>query len=113
MSDQARKGDRLLGASSEPGIEGTTIDLGTGETYSVGWFASRILALMGVDKPIVTEAQRLRPEQSEVLKLISDNGLARRSLGWTPRVSIDDGLCRMIDFVRSNPGFYATDRYVT
>jgi dTDP-glucose 4,6-dehydratase len=90
-----------------------TINLGTGETYSVGWFAHRILELMGVDKPIVSEAQRMRPEQSEVLKLISDNSLARRAMGWSPRMSIDDGLCRMIDFVRSNPGFYATDRYVT
>jgi len=103
----------FLAAGSQPGIEGMTINLGTGETYSVGWFAHRILELMGVDKPIVTEAQRMRPEQSEVLKLISDNSLARRAMGWSPRMSIDDGLCRMIDFVRSNPGFYATDRYVT
>ena len=68
---------------------------------------------MGMDKPIVTDSERMRPEQSEVLKLVSDNSLARRVLGWEPKVGVDDGLRQMIDFVRTNPGFYKTDRYVT
>jgi NAD dependent epimerase/dehydratase len=102
----------FMAAGSQPGIEGMTINLGTGETYSVGWFAKRILSLMEVDKPIVSDAERMRPDQSEVLKLVSDNRLARRALGWEPRMEIDQGLMRMIEFVRSNPGFYQTDRYV-
>ncbi|KMO29591.1 NAD-dependent dehydratase [Methylobacterium tarhaniae] len=103
----------FLAAGIQPGIDGMTLNLGTGETHSVGWFAQRILTLMGMDdKPIKVETERMRPEQSEVHKLISDNGLAARALDWKPRVSIDEGLSRMIDFVQSNPGFYSTDRYV-
>jgi dTDP-glucose 4,6-dehydratase len=102
----------FLAAAMTPGIEGLTINLGTGTTYSVGWFAKRILALMEVDKPIVQEQERLRPASSEVMKLVSDNTRARDTIGWSPKVSLDDGLRQAIDFVRKNHFFYRTDRYV-
>jgi len=102
----------FMAAASTPGIEGETINLGTGKTYSVGWFAKRILARMEVDKPIIQENERLRPALSEVMKLVSDNTHARDVMGWSPTVSLDDGLRRTIEFVQNHPLFYQTDRYV-
>jgi NAD dependent epimerase/dehydratase len=102
----------FMAAAVTPGIEGTTMNLGTGKTYSVGWFAKRILELMEVDKPVVQDAERLRPALSEVMKLVSDNTRARDTMGWSPTVSLDDGLRRTIEFVRKHPLFYQTDRYV-
>jgi dTDP-glucose 4,6-dehydratase len=102
----------FLAAGSTPGVEGDTINLGTGKTYPVGWFAKRILGLMEVDRPIVQDDERLRPALSEVMKLVSDNSRARDVIGWSPTVSIDDGLRRTIEFVRENPSLYQTDRYV-
>ena len=102
----------FLAAASTPGVEGKTINLGTGKTFSVGWFAERILALMGMDKRIEQDPERMRPGKSEVLKLISDNRFALDVLGWEPRVSLDDGLRRAIDFVSAHRDLYATDRYV-
>jgi dTDP-glucose 4,6-dehydratase len=102
----------FMAAAAVPGIEGLTINLGTGTTYSVGWFAKRILGLMDVDKPVVQEDERLRPASSEVMKLVSDNTRARDTMGWSPTVSLDDGLRRTIEFVRKHPLFYQTDRYV-
>jgi dTDP-glucose 4,6-dehydratase len=113
--DMTYVGDTVAGfiaAACAPGIEGMTINLGTGETFSVGWFAKRILSLMDLDKPIVQERQRLRPEKSEVLKLVSDNSLAGSALGWKPTTSLDDGLRSAIEFVRANLGVYDTDSYV-
>ena len=89
-----------------------TINLGTGETHSVGWFAERLLSLMGIDKPIVQEKQRMRPELSEVLKLVSDNRLARKTMDWSPKVTLDDGLRQAIEFVRANRDLYGSDGYV-
>ncbi len=103
----------FIAAASKPGIEGMTINLGTGQTFSVGWFAERILAIMGIKKAIVQEGHRMRPENSEVLKLVSDNGLARKSLNWVPRVSLDEGLQSSIDFVSANKSLYRADIYVT
>ncbi|RAS23135.1 GDP-mannose 4,6-dehydratase [Paraburkholderia bryophila] len=102
----------FIAAATTPGIEGETINLGTGSTYTVGHFADRILKLMGADnKPIVQEAARMRPEKSEVLKLVSDNARAAQLMGWTPKVSLDDGLMQTIDFVRKNIRLYRPTVY--
>jgi dTDP-glucose 4,6-dehydratase len=102
----------FMAAGSTPGIEGMTLNLGTGKTYSVGWFAKRILGLMEVDKPVVQADERMRPAASEVMKLVSDNTRARDKMGWSPAVSLDDGLRRTIEFVRKHRSFYQTDKYI-
>lgn len=103
--------DGFVRAAIAPGVEGETINLGTGETRSVGAFAERILELMGLDKPIRHDAQRDRPAKSEVLRLISDNSKAWRLLGWRPKTSIDDGLRSTIAFVAANREIYAPQSY--
>ena len=103
--------DGFVRAASADGVEGETINLGTGETYSIGEFAARILNLMGVDKPIVHDAARDRPAKSEVRKLVSDNAKARRLLGWQPQTSLDDGLRQAIQFVDDHRGLYASNVY--
>jgi NAD dependent epimerase/dehydratase len=102
----------FLAAGATRGVEGDTINLGTGQTFSVGWFAQRILALMEVEKPIVQEEARLRPGASEVMKLVSDNRRAKDRMDWAPVVPLDDGLRRSVEFVRRNIGLYQTGRYV-
>jgi dTDP-glucose 4,6-dehydratase len=102
----------FMAAAATPGIEGMTLNLGTSKTYSVGWFAARILGLMEVDKPIVQADERMRPAASEVMKLVSDNTRARDRMGWSPTVSVDEGLRRTIEFVRKHPLHYQTDKYV-
>ncbi|RBP07135.1 dTDP-glucose 4,6-dehydratase [Roseiarcus fermentans] len=102
----------FLAAGATPGIEGETINLGTGQTFSVGWFAKRILALMAVEKPLVQDDERLRPSASEVMKLVSDNSRARKVMGWSPVVPLDEGLGRMIEFVRDHLSLYHADGYV-
>jgi NAD dependent epimerase/dehydratase len=95
-----------LAAAITSGIAGETINLGTGETRSIGDFAARILSLMGVDKPIVQEAERIRPPKSEVGKLVSDNAKARRLMDWSPMVATDDGLRATIEFVTEHRHLY-------
>lgn len=102
----------FMAAAITPGIEGTTINLGTGETHSVGWFADRLLQLMGARKPIIQEHQRMRPELSEVIRLVSDNALARSKLNWSPKVTLDEGLALAIEFVKAHPDLFGSDGYV-
>jgi dTDP-glucose 4,6-dehydratase len=102
----------FIAAGTTPGIEGMTINLGTGETHTVGWFAERIQRLMGISKPIVQEQQRIRPELSEVRKLVSDNSVARLVMGWAPKVELDEGLKQAIAFVEANRDLFRTDEYV-
>ena len=101
----------FIAAAATPGLAGDTINLGTGYTASVGDFAARILKLMKMDKPIVQDERRVRPAKSEVMKLVSDNRLAARKMGWSPKVDLDEGLSRTIDFVAANIDLYRTTDY--
>lgn len=112
--DMTFVGDTVAGfmaAGAAVGVEGRTINLGTGETHSIGYFADRILSLMGLDKKISQDPRRVRPANSEVLKLVSDNRQAQRLLGWTPQTSLDDGLRQTIAFVEGNLGLFRADAY--
>ena len=102
----------FMAAAVTPASRAMTINLGTGETHTVGWFAERLLSLMGIAKPIVQEKQRMRPELSEVLKLVSDNTLARQKMDWSPKVALDDGLRQAIAFVSAHQDLYGGDGYV-
>jgi NAD dependent epimerase/dehydratase len=101
----------FLAAATVPGIEGETINLGTGEMHSVGDFALRILRLMGVEKPILLDATRARPANSEVMALVSNNAKAKEQLSWEPRTSLDDGILHTIEFVRRHPKLYQPEVY--
>ncbi len=98
-------------AATQPDLEGETIHLGTGETFSIGQFAERILKLMGSSKPIRIDAARTRPARSEVLKLVSDNAKAGRLLGWKPQTPLDEGLRRTIDFIERHRYLYRPEIY--
>jgi dTDP-glucose 4,6-dehydratase len=67
---------------------------------------------VGQDVAIESEAERLRPEASEVQRLIADASLAQSLLGWRPRFSLEDGLQLTIEWFRDHlakyrPGVYA------
>ncbi len=102
----------FLKAAETPGIEGETINLGVGSEVRIGELADLILELVGRPVRIEVEAERLRPVKSEVRRLLSDNRLARERLGWTPQVSLRQGLARTIDWVRENPGLFKPDQYM-
>ena len=53
----------------------------------------------------------MRPEKSEVVRLISDNRLAREALGWQPAISLDLGLERTISWISSHLEHYQPDLY--
>lgn len=103
--------DGFIRAASVSGIEGETINLGTGTADSIGGFARRILGLMQHKGRIVPDAARERPTGSEVLKLVSNNTKAHRLLSWAPRVALDDGLLNTFDFVSNHRYLYRPETY--
>jgi NAD dependent epimerase/dehydratase len=92
---------------------GQVINVGTGKGITIGDLASRILAVMGLEDRcrVARDEARVRPEKSEVLELLCDNSLASKLLGWSPRVSLDDGLARVVDYVRAHADRYKTEVY--
>jgi dTDP-glucose 4,6-dehydratase len=101
----------LLKAAGVAGVEGQVLNLGTGQEIKVGELARKIIQKIGRSVEIEVDPIRLRPERSEVLRLLSDNSLARKSLGWEPQVSLDDGLDETIDWIKAHLDLYRIGAY--
>jgi nucleoside-diphosphate-sugar epimerase len=101
----------FLKAAEVPGLEGGTFNLGTGSEVTVGDLAGEIIALVGRPVEIVVDSARLRPEKSEVQRLLSDNRLAKERLGWQPVVNLTEGLKRTIAWVAANLDRYQPTQY--
>jgi dTDP-glucose 4,6-dehydratase len=91
----------FIKAAESPRAVGETINLGTNSEIAIGEVAQRIIALCGRPARVEQEPQRLRPEGSEVNRLWSNNAKAKTLLGWTPKVSLDEGLRRTIEWVET------------
>jgi dTDP-glucose 4,6-dehydratase len=102
----------FLRAAAEPKALGQAINLGSGREISVGDLAQLIGRLVGKPIQIVSDDRRLRPGKSEVERLLADNSKARSLLGWEPRIGLEDGLQRTIDWLRENHRRYRTGVYV-
>jgi dTDP-glucose 4,6-dehydratase len=90
----------FLRAAEAPNVEGETFNLGTGEETSVRELAERVAHLLGKPLAIQVDPSRLRPTKSEVQRLLSDNRRAKLHLNWEPKVGLDEGLERTIEWVR-------------
>ncbi|MEJ2487776.1 MAG: GDP-mannose 4,6-dehydratase [Anaerolineales bacterium] len=101
----------FLAAATANNVVGETINLGFGKDIRIGDLAEEIIGLIGRSVKIVVDSERLRPEKSEVKRLVSDNSKAKRLLGWEPHVSLKNGLQLTIDWIRENLHRYQPDQY--
>lgn len=101
----------FLKAGEIPGIEGETFNLGTGVEVSIGELAKRIISLVGNNVEIMQEEIRLRPEKSEVQRLLADNRLAGQRLGWYPEIVLDNGLQETIAWINDHIDLYSPEQY--
>lgn len=97
--------------AEKPGIEGQVFHIGSGREISIGELADRITKLIGKDTQVIFDATRIRPEASEVNRLICDASRAKAELGWEPQVSLDEGLRQTINWMGRNMGVYRPDVY--
>lgn len=95
--------DGFVRAATVPGIDGETIQLGTGRSESIGELFEMACRLLGVDARVVQDPVRLRPDASEVMVLQSDPSRARELLGWEATTSLEDGLAATIEWMRTRP----------
>jgi dTDP-glucose 4,6-dehydratase len=100
----------LLGALT-PGVEGQTLNLGTGSEIRIGDLVEKIVAKVNRPVEIQVDEERLRPEASEVYRLISDNSQARQALGWKPETNLDSGLEQTIQWISQNLDLYRIGVY--
>jgi dTDP-glucose 4,6-dehydratase len=102
----------MAAASAGPEALGQVFNLGSGREISVGDLAALIAQLMGKELALESEAARLRPEGSEVERLLADASKAERVLKWRAQVGLEAGLQKTIDWFQDNMKFYRAGVYV-
>lgn len=80
---------RIAGSDLPPGA---LVQLGTGQSVSVGELFELCCEITGVDAEVVTDSERTRPEASEVQVLLSEPSRAKDHLGWRASWSLEAGL---------------------
>lgn len=103
----------FIALATAPGIEGREINIATGREVTMEETLHTIARLMGADIEWVTDPERIRPSKSEVRRLLGDNKLITSLTDWRPRVSLEEGLSKTIDwFVKpENLARYKIDIY--
>ena len=104
--------DGMVRAAMTPGIDGTEINLGTGESHGIGEVAEEIIAQVNPEARLQHDPARDRPGNSEVLELQSDISRARELLGYAPQVSLRDGLAQTIGYMRAHLDHYRIGEYL-
>lgn len=102
----------FIKAAEADGVEGRVFNLGTGNEIRIGDLAIKVINKVGRQVEISVDENRLRPKVSEVQRLISDNSLARETIGWVPEVELDEGLDRTISWIRKHLEHYNAKSYV-
>jgi dTDP-glucose 4,6-dehydratase len=100
----------ILAAEAQD-VEGQVFNLGTGLEISIGELARRIIQLVNRPLETIVDSERLRPQASEVMQLLSNNSLAGERLEWKPEVSFDQGLEKTIAWIRDHLDLYNVGTY--
>lgn len=90
----------FIAAMEADGAVGQELNLATGVEISIGDLARRLIAQINPQARIVSVDERIRPEKSEVERLLGCSRRMTALTGWTARTALDEGLHRTIAWFR-------------
>jgi len=97
-------------AQSEKSV-GEIINIGSGEEISIGELVEILRNITGRDFKIITDEVRIRPEKSEVERLLASNEKALNIIGWRPAYTFEEGLKETVKWFEKNIAKYKADLY--
>ncbi|MDD4566007.1 MAG: NAD-dependent 4,6-dehydratase LegB [Eubacteriales bacterium] len=90
---------------------GEEINIATQKEISMGDLANEIIGQIHPSAKIICEESRLRPEKSEVNRLLGSNEKIRRLTGWTPQYTLETGITETIEWFKTHLDTYKVDLY--
>jgi NAD dependent epimerase/dehydratase len=90
---------------------GEEINIATQNEISIGQLTKELINQINPNAEIVCDEQRLRPEKSEVNRLMGSNEKIKRLTNWSPQYTLEQGLKETIEFLRENLDSYKADIY--
>ncbi len=92
---------------------GEEVNIATNNEVTIEDLANKLFKLTGIEGKIISDAERLRPEKSEVYRLLGDNTKLFKHTNWKPSTTLDEGLLKTIDWFSNNDNLnkYKADIY--
>lgn len=90
---------------------GEEINIATEREISIGELAQELIKQINPKATIVTDDERLRPEKSEVERLLGSADKLKALTSWMPGHTFEQGLAETIEWLRGNLSSYKVDQY--
>lgn len=90
---------------------GQELNIATQQEISIGQLAEELIRQINPNARITTDQQRLRPEKSEVNRLLGTAEKLNALTGWKPQYTFEQGLAETIAWMRQNLDRYKVDIY--
>jgi len=90
---------------------GEEINIATQHEISIGQLAEELIRQINPNAKIVCDKQRLRPEKSEVNRLLGSNEKIKSLTKWKSNYTFEQGIAETIEFFRNNLDKYKSDIY--
>jgi len=103
--------EAFIKVAEEKKTVGDVFNAGSGVEISIGELVVLIQKIIGQKVKIVTDKQRIRPEKSEVGRLICDSKKIYKTCGWRSRITLEEGLKSTCTWIQKNLEQYKADIY--
>lgn len=90
---------------------GEEINIATESEISIENLTRLLMELTGIEAEIICENERVRPEKSEVNRLLGTNRKLKELTNWEQSYSLEQGLLETIEWMKDNLDTYKTDIY--
>lgn len=90
---------------------GEEINIASQKEISIGQLAEELIAQINPNAKIICDEQRLRPEKSDVNRLLGSNQKIKELTDWEQQYTLKKGLAETIEFFKANLGKYKVDIY--
>lgn len=81
-----------VGTAPAERVVGRVLNAGTGREVSIGEVAAMVGKVMDRPVRVRREEERLRPSESEVMRLVCNSGALHEATGWVPSHTLEEGL---------------------
>jgi NAD dependent epimerase/dehydratase len=91
--------------------EGQVVNIGSGEEWSIKQTVELLCDILHRNVRLETDAARIRPDSSEVQRLLADNRRILDLTGWRSQVRFRDGLERTVRWIEKNLHHFSPEVY--
>jgi len=103
--------DGMIALALCPEAEGEVVNIGSGKEWSIEKTVTMLMEITKRKVPIRCEHERVRPEKSEVNRLLADTKKIKSLADWESRVDFHEGLVRTVEWIGSNLHYFSPKKY--